>query len=101
MEKNEDPRIAEKWFFGVSPRPGPYFYWPNWHTSHVMGVVVDVKQQQQQQEQQEHEQEQEQEQEQQQQQQQQARSPTVGLSIAQSMTGGTLPEGSAAVGAAE
>ena len=77
MEKNEDPRIAEKWVFGVPPRPGSYFYGPNWHTSHVMGVVFDVKQQQQQQ--------------QERQQQQQARSPPVGLSTAQSMTGGTLP----------
>ena len=73
MEENEDPRIAKKWVFGVPPRPGPYFYGPNWHTSHVMGVVFYVKQyqqqqQQQQQEQQEQEQEQEQEHEQEQEQ---------------------------------
>ena len=42
MEKNEDPRIAEKWVFGVPLRPGPYFYGPNWHTSHVMWVVLYV-----------------------------------------------------------
>ena len=62
MEKNEDPRIAEKWVFGVPPRPGPYFYGPNWHTSHVMGVVFDVEQQQPQQEQQEQQEQEQQEQ---------------------------------------
>ena len=70
MEKNEDPWVAEKWAFGVPPRPGPYFDGPNWHTSHVMGVVFYVKQYQQQQQQQQQQEQQEQEQQQQEQQEQ-------------------------------